>query len=118
MIRFGETGLKPVHIEFIGPYLEAEDILEMVNEGLIPFTIVSEDLGTLWSSVYDKLKVYTKIAVDSNVSYGWAFRKDSPKLKAAVNKFIPTIRKGSMIGNMIYDKWLKNKGRLRNSQST
>ena len=50
------TGLKPVHIEFTGPYLEAEDILEMVNEGLIPFTVISEDLGTLWNSVYDKSK--------------------------------------------------------------
>ena len=106
-----------MHIEFIGPYLEAEDILEMVNAGLIPFTIISEDLGTLWNSVYDKLNVYTKIAVDSNVSYGWAFRKNSPKLKAAVNKFIPSIRKGSMVGNMLYDKWLKNKERLRNAQS-
>jgi len=114
---FRRAGLKPLHIEFIGPYLEAEDILEMVNAGLIPFTIISEDLGTLWSSVYDKLKVYTEIAIDSNVSYGWAFRKNSPKLKAAVNKFIPSIRKGSMVGNMLYDKWLKNKERLRNAQS-
>jgi hypothetical protein len=40
-------GLKPVQIEFTGPYLEAEDILEMVNEGLIPFTVISEDLGKL-----------------------------------------------------------------------
>ena len=114
---FRRTGLKPMQIEFTGPYLEAEDILEMVNEGLIPFTIISEDLGTLWSSVYKNLKVYTKIAVDSNVSYGWAFRKNSPKLKAVVNKFIPTIKKGSMIGNMLYDKYLKNKERLRNAQS-
>ena len=102
LIRLNDSlrkkGLKPVQIEFTGPYLEAEDILEMVNEGMIPFTVISEDLGTLWNSVYDNLKVYTKIAVDSNVSYGWAFRKNSPKLKAAVNKFIPTIRKGSMIG--------------------
>jgi membrane-bound lytic murein transglycosylase MltF len=112
-----KKGLKPLQIEFTGPYLEAEDILEMVNEGLIPFTVISEDLGTLWNSVYNDLKVYTKIAVDSNVSYGWAFRKNSPKLKAALNKFIPTIRKGSMVGNMIYDKWLKNKDRLRNAQS-
>jgi len=111
------SGLKPLHIEFTGPYLEAEDILEMVNEGLIPFTIVAEDLGTIWSSLYNNLKVYTKIAVDSNVSYGWAFRKNSPKLKAVVNKFIPTIKKGSTIGNMTYDKWLKNKKRLRNAQS-
>jgi membrane-bound lytic murein transglycosylase MltF len=112
------SGFNPLHIEFIGPYLEAEDILDMVNEGLIPFTIISEDLGTLWSSVYKKLRVYTKIAVDNNVSYGWAFRKNSPGLAAAVNKFIPTIRKGSMIGNMMYDKWLRNKGRLRNAQSS
>ena len=115
---FRRSGLKPLHIEFIGPYLEAEDILEMVNAGLIPFTIISEDLGTLWSTVYTKLNVYTKIAVDSNVLYGWAFRKNSPKLKAAVNKFIPSIRKGSIVGNMIYDKWLKNKERLRNAQSS
>ena len=114
---FRRIGLKPMQIKFTVPYLEAEDILEMVNEGLIPFTITAEDLGTLWSSVYDKLKVYTKIAIDSNVSYGWAFRKNSPKLKAAVNKFIPSIKKGSMVGNMIYDKYLKNKERLQNSQS-
>jgi membrane-bound lytic murein transglycosylase MltF len=115
---FQRAGLKPLHIEFIGPYLEAEDILEMVNAGLIPFTVISEDLGTLWSTVYNKLNVYTKIAVDSNVSYGWAFRKNSPKLKAAVNKFIPSIRKGSTIGNMIYDKWLNNKARLRNAETS
>ena len=95
---FRKAGLKPVQIEFTGPYLEAEDILEMVNAGLIPFTIISEDLGTLWNSVYNKLNVYTKIAVDSNVSYGWAFRKNSPKLRAAVNKFMPSIRKGSTMG--------------------
>src|SRR4249919_431629 len=59
-----KLGLKPVQIEFTGPYLEAEDILEMVNEGLIPFTVISEDLGKLWNSVYKDLKVYSKIAVD------------------------------------------------------
>lgn len=121
LIRLNELlvkkNLKPLHIEFTGPYLEAEDILEMVNEGMIPFTVISEDLGTLWKSVYTKIKVYTKIAVDSNVSYGWAFRSNSPKLKAAVNKFIPKIKKGSLTGNMLYDKYLKNTKRLRNAQS-
>ena len=112
-----KKGLKPVHIEFTGPYLEAEDILEMVNEDMIPFTVISEDLGTLWKSIYSNLKVYKKIAVDSNVAYGWAFRSNSPKLQAVVNKFIPKIKKGSLTGNMLYDKYLKNTGRLRNSQS-
>lgn len=111
------VGLKPVQIKFTGPYLEADDILEMVNAGLIPFTIISEDLGKIWSSLFTDLKVYSSIVVESNVSYGWAFRKNSPKLKAAVNHFIPSIKKGSTVGNMVYDKYLKNKGRLRNVQS-
>ena len=30
---------------------------------------------------------------------------------------MPSIRKGSTIWNMLYDKWLKNKARLRNAES-
>ena len=114
---FRKAGRKPMFIDFTDPYLESEDILAMVNEGMVPFTVVPEDLGKLWNSAYTKLKVYTNIAVDSNVSYGWAIRKNSPKLKSAVNRFVSTIKKGTTTGNMIYDKFLKDKGRLRNANS-
>jgi membrane-bound lytic murein transglycosylase MltF len=121
LIRLNESlrksGRKPMYIDFTDPYLESEDILAMVNEGMIPFTIVPEDLGTLWSNAYTHLKVYNNIAVDSNQSYGWAFRKNSPKLKSVVNQFVSKIRRGTTTGNMIYDKFLKNKGRLRNANS-
>ena len=112
-----KSGHKPMHIEFTDPYLESEDILEMVNEGLVPFTVISEDLGKIWKTVYTNLNVYTNIAIDSNVSYGWAFRKNSPKLKSMVNKFVSTIKPGTLTGNMLYDKYFKNSGRLRNAQS-
>ena len=72
---FRKAGRKPMYIDFTDPYLESEDILAMVNEGMIPFTVVPEDLGTLWNSVYTNLKVYTNIAVDSNESYGWAIQE-------------------------------------------
>ena len=114
---FRKSGLKPMYIDFTDPYLESEDILAMVNEGMIPYTIVPGDLGTLWNNVYTNLKVYTNVVLDSNVSYGWAFRKNSPKLKALVNQFVSTIRRGTITGNMLYDKFLKNKGRLRNANS-
>ncbi|RZL08784.1 MAG: transporter substrate-binding domain-containing protein, partial [Pedobacter sp.] len=112
-----KKNLQPIDIQFTGPYLEAEDILEMVDQGMIPYTVVSEDIGTLWKNIFTNLKVYQKVAIDSNVSYGWAFRNSSPKLKAAVNKFIPKIQKGSLTGNMLYDKYIKSPGRLRNAQS-
>ncbi len=112
-----KAGHKPMTIDFTDPYLESEDILAMVNQGMIPFTVVGEDMGTLWNNLYTNLKVYTNIAVDSNISYAWAFRKNSPKLEAAVNKFVGTIKKGTTTGNMLYDKFLKNKNRLRNANS-
>jgi membrane-bound lytic murein transglycosylase MltF len=114
---FRKAGRKPMLIDFTDPYLESEDMLAMVNQGMIPFTVVAEDMGTLWNSLYTNLKVYTNIAVDSNVSYAWAFRKNSPKLKAAVDRFVGTIKKGTTTGNMLYDKFLKNKNRLRNANS-
>ena len=111
------AGLKPVDIEFIDPLIEVEDILEMVNEGVIPFTITAQDLGALWKTVLSDLKVYQHIAIDSNVAYGWAFRKNSPKLKAAVNHFLNYTRKGTETGNILYDKYAKNNTRLRNFHS-
>ena len=67
---FRKAGRKPMFIDFTDPYLESEDILAMVNEGMVPFTVVPEDLGTLWKNAYTNLKVYTNIVVDSNQSYG------------------------------------------------
>jgi membrane-bound lytic murein transglycosylase MltF len=114
---FRKVGLKPVDIEFTDPYLEAEDILEMVNEGMIPYTITSQDLGALWKTVYTNLKVYQNIAIESNVSYGWGFRKNSPKLEAAVNHFLKDTRKGTETGNILYNKYAKNTERLRDFHS-
>jgi membrane-bound lytic murein transglycosylase MltF len=43
-----------------------------------------------------------------NISYGWVFRKDSPKLKAAADKFIKQNAKGTMMGNVLYNRYVKN----------
>ena len=69
-------------IDFTDPYLESEDILAMVNQGMIPFTVVPEDLGTLWNNVYTNLKVYTNIAVDSNVILWMGIQEKFPKTES------------------------------------
>lgn len=102
------VGLPPIIIKPIDPYLETEDMLELVNAGVIPFTATVEDVAKLWSNVMDSLVLYTNIPLARNISYGWVFRKDSPKLKAAADKFIQKNRKGTMIGNMLYNKYVTN----------
>jgi len=101
-------GIKPIIIKTLDPYLETEDILEMVNAGVIPFSAVVEDMARLWSTVMPKLVLYDKIPLATNVSYGWVFRKNSPKLKAASDRFLRQNGKGTLIGNSLYNKYVKN----------
>lgn len=105
-------GLKPIIIKALDPYLESEDILEMINSGVIPFSAQVEDIARLWSKVMPNLVLYDKIPLASNVSYGMVLRKDSPKLKATVDEFIEQNAKGTLIGNTLYNKYLKNVTRL------
>ncbi len=103
-----KKGLKPIIIKRMDPYLESEDILEMVNSGVIPFSAIVEDVAKLWSNVMPNLILYDKIPLAQNISYGWVFRKDSPKLKEAVNQFLEQNGKGTLTGNSLYNKYLKN----------
>ena len=101
-------GLPPIIIKPVDPYLESEDILEMVNSGVIPFSAIVEDVARLWSNVMDSLILYDQIPLARNISYGWVFRKDSPKLKAAADKFIKQNAKGTKMGNILYNRYVKN----------
>lgn len=101
-------GIKPIIIKTLDPYLETEDVLEMVNSGVIPFSATVEDLAQLWSKVMPNLVLYDKIPLARNISYGWVFRKDSPKLKTAADKFLEKNAKGTLVGNTLYNKYVKN----------
>ena len=100
--------LPPVIIKYLDPYLEAEDILEMVNSGVIPYSATVEDLARLWSKVMDSLVLYDKIPLATEVSYGMVLRKGSPKLKAATDDFIQQNAKGTLNGNILYNTYVKN----------
>jgi membrane-bound lytic murein transglycosylase MltF len=100
--------LKPAVIKAIDPYLESEDILEMVNAGVIPFSATIQDVARLWSNVMDSLVLYDKIPLATDISYGMVFRKGSPKLKGVVDKFVTQNAKGTLMGNMLYKKYTQN----------
>jgi membrane-bound lytic murein transglycosylase MltF len=103
-----KLGSKEITVKHINPYLETEDMLEMVNSGMIPYTATVEDLARLWSNSLDSLVLYDKIPLAENISYGIVFRKDSPKLKAETDGFLRKNAKGTLIGNMLYKKYAQN----------
>jgi len=112
-----QAGQEAIQIEPLAEYLETEDALQMVSAGIIPFTVVEEDIAGHWSEVLDSLKAHPEIPINTNTSYAWAFRQNSPQFAAKVNQFIRENRKGTLIGNILYNRYLKNDRYLKNALS-
>src|SRR3954469_3550758 len=60
---FKAQGKPPVRIVEADDQLEDEDILEMVNAGLVTTTVVDDHLAHLWNQVYDQLDVHDTVAL-------------------------------------------------------
>jgi len=107
--RFEEQGIAPVELTPADEHLEAEDLLEMVNAGLIPMTVVDSYLAEFWSQVFPDLTVRYDVAVAEGGEIAWAFRKDSPELRKFVDAFIGTkFKNGTLTGNILFKRYLRS----------
>jgi len=101
-------GKPPVVITAAPAVLEDDDVLEMVNAGLAPITVVDDYLAEFWSTVFTQIKVHRDIAVRSGGSLAVAFRKDNPKLRAVVNAWIQKHGQGDAFRNVIERRYLQS----------
>ena len=85
--RFRAEGKPEVVLQLMPEALEDEDILEMANAGVLDYVVVDDWKSIMWSPILPKLKV--NLGVNPNVGgqIGWAVRKQSPKLIAAIEDF-------------------------------
>src|SRR6476619_8512707 len=99
---------KPVVIIDEAPdVLEDDDILEMVNAGLAPITVVDDYLAEFWSQVFTGITVHKDVAVRTGGQLAIAFRKDNPKLRDAVNDWLRKHQKGDAFRNTIERRYLQ-----------
>lgn len=111
-------GLPPVQISLVDENLEDEDLLEMVNAGLMSTIVVDSHKATFWRQIFENIRLHEHIQLRSGAEIGWAFRKNSPKLEAAVNEFMHANRAGTLHGNVLLKRYLKNTTYVRNSLQT
>lgn len=114
---FKKSGKKPVKLVLADENLEDEDLLEMVNAGLVPMIIVDHHKAQFWQQIFADIQVHADIAVRSGGEIAWAFRKNSPKLKSVINEFVKTNKQGTVIGNMLFMKYLKDVKYVKNALS-
>jgi len=85
--RLRGAGKPAMKIVAIPDALSDEDALELVNAGALEFFVVDDWVARLWVQVLPKLVVRDDLVLRNEDFTGWAFRKDSPQLQAAIEAF-------------------------------
>jgi membrane-bound lytic murein transglycosylase MltF len=106
--QFSKSRKKTVKLVPADEYLEDEDLLEMANAGLVNLLVVDEHKAAVWEPIFQNVKLYRDIAVRTGGESAWAFRKNSPKLKEVINRFVAGHKQGTLLFNMITKRYLEN----------
>ena len=106
--ELAKKGLPPVKILPAPEVLADEDILEMVNAGLVKTTIAFDYIAEFWQQVFPKIVLNRGAAVKTDGQIAMMIRKNSPQLKAELNAFLARYPEGSLQRNMMLQKYLKS----------
>ena len=86
--------------------LEDEDLLEMVNAGLLPLAIVDSHKAAFWAQILSDITIREDLVVNQGGKIAWAIRKKSPKLLAELNAFIRSEGSQKGLANMLLKRYL------------
>jgi membrane-bound lytic murein transglycosylase MltF len=109
------AGRPPVRLRLAPETLEDEDLLEMVNGGLVRLVVVDSHKAEFWAQIFPRLRLHRGAAVRTGGEIAWAFRKQSPRLRAAVDRFAVRHRKGTAFGNQTFQRYLRSTRYVRDA---
>ena len=97
--------------------LEDEDLLEMLDAGLIPLVVANKTTANFWKQVFTHITVHEDVAVHTGGEIAWAIRKNSPQLKAKLDTFATSHKVGTSVGNQLLTRYLKDLKYVKNATS-
>jgi membrane-bound lytic murein transglycosylase MltF len=114
--RFRSQGKAPAIMRQVDPVLDPADIMEMVNVGTYPITLMQSSTAQFWGPIFDNAKPRMDLAVAENVEFVWAIQKGTPQLKAFLDDFLKTHGIGTSFGNTLMRRYLKETKYVRNAR--
>jgi membrane-bound lytic murein transglycosylase F len=82
-----------IFIEEQNGQIGTEEMIEMVSEGIIDYTVAEQNIAQANENYYDNLDINTQLSVRQKICFG--VRKDNPLLKARLDKWINQFTKRS-----------------------
>jgi len=106
--RFKSEGKPPIILKEAATDLEDEDILDMVNAGIVGTTVMDDLIAGFWAKVYDGIKVRNDLSIAEDDKIGWAVQKGTPQLVGLINEFVKDHKLGTSFGNTVLQRYLKD----------
>lgn len=96
-------------------HLEDEDLLEMVNAGLLSLAVVDNHKAKFWAQIFDKISLREDLIINQGGKIAWAVRKNSPRLRSELNEFrkIEGNKKG--VANVLLKRYLNSISYLKSA---
>jgi membrane-bound lytic murein transglycosylase MltF len=111
---FRQRGLAGPVVRNIGSSLATEDVLEMVNAGILEISVADRHLADAWAAVMPDLIVRHDLVIHKGGALAVAVRPADPMLLEAVNRFIGENKKGSLLGNVLFARYFEKRTWLKN----
>jgi membrane-bound lytic murein transglycosylase MltF len=106
--QWAREGRKPIVIHPADENLEAGDILELVNAGVVPIAVVDGAYADFYRPLLPSLTVRDDLVLSSGGSLAWALRKGTPRLRAEVDEFVRKHRVGTTFGNVVARRYFEH----------
>ena len=102
-----KQGKPPILIEKADKNLTDEDVMEMVNAGILPATVTITSRAKLWANVFHDITPQPNIVIADEQDLAWAMRKDNPKFKELLDEWVKTHAAGTSFGNTLMRRYLQ-----------
>ncbi|SDS44583.1 MltF family protein [Pseudomonas oryzae] len=87
------AGLKtPIVADWQDPTLAVEDVLEMVQAGILPMTAVELPIAERWAKVMPKLRIDRHLVLAQKDDLSWYVHRAAPSLRAGIDLFLREYR--------------------------
>lgn len=80
------------------PSLSDDELLQRVNDGTVPATIVDSHIAAMWQPRLPQIAVNDEVSVSQDGVMAWAVRPSNPYLLTAVKAYAATLATGALMG--------------------
>lgn len=102
-----------IKTESIDSNFNPADVLELISLKKYDYTLVNSFWAKTLSKLFTNLTIIKDQSFRKRVPISWGVNKKHKKILSELNKFLPKVKKGTLLGNIFNYKYFYNMGRIR-----